>query len=924
MRIKTLSLILLACIILLLPTGLYAGPWNAIVVPNQTTAEHLATIDLQRYLAQVTGKIPVIMDPDTWQQNPVEAVILGSPSTNEILHKVAVPITKMGEQGFYLTNETIKSVDVVVAAGANSQANVNAVYGLLRQLGYGFFLGSDSAPLTLPDKLEKSIVRNPVFKTRAVLGWYNFLNSPTVWDPIDHRAFVDQLIRSGANLLTFHTYDWEAFGGYIEDGKIQKGYRLGSTSGSVWGTHGMKTDEFAYSTNMLYPEKYFGAESTLIKGSMEMKVDIEQNILRDAFNYAHKRGLSTCLGIEVRFDPMDPEVRRKFIKRLNYILDKYPALDYIALWQPESWGATGFPEKPEQMKEDSFLQNYTKARREYFSRITERQLGVDYPGSWAKFVEGEEGKFLRAQEGARLEQYAMLAYRQFKKRQNSPKVIISGWGGKNYMLSAEYYPGLDKLLPEDIVFSSLDNIATNPLIDTAYADRSEGRQRWPIPSLEKDSDLWSPQPHISDYAEILKQTNQAGCQGVSSIFWRTREPEQTYSYLLSYSWNPDLTVDEFFSDFSKKYYPADIAAKMAKVHKKLDDLGYRWIGGSGQQECHPFDWRPGKGPQVKELEIIRDDIVNMLSQTSSENLSWLLNRMDWVINFDYAQNSAIAAKALLAKADGEDDSNQKKLLAKKAKETLADDRLKKALRAYAKRITTRGEYGVLTAVNAKAVYDWRELHKKIAEILGQPVVELQSDWDGTKDIILPRLITSIAKGDKLELKPVVLGGGKAWLYYRTLGQDKWIIKPLKTIKGWVQTAVVDASAVKTPAIEIAFSFSDNPADGMAFGPRLITVMPNFKVDTFAPATIALSEIIPALNFRAGKGKSVPVELTWNKLYCQADYFNVYRNGQKIVETAVNYCPDFPGDNAAATYFIEAVRGGQVIAKSKEVKIDLKN
>ena len=54
----------------------------------------------------------------------------------------------------------------------------------------------------------------PVLTIRGVLPWYNFFNSPTAWDPIDHRAFADQLIRMGANFVGFHTYDSEPFAAF--------------------------------------------------------------------------------------------------------------------------------------------------------------------------------------------------------------------------------------------------------------------------------------------------------------------------------------------------------------------------------------------------------------------------------------------------------------------------------------------------------------------------------------------------------------------------------------------------------------------------------------------------------------------------------------------------------------------------------------
>ena len=54
-------------------------PWETIVVGTQSEPERLATIDLQRYLAQVTGKVPRIVALDQWEKHRSPAVIVGTP-----------------------------------------------------------------------------------------------------------------------------------------------------------------------------------------------------------------------------------------------------------------------------------------------------------------------------------------------------------------------------------------------------------------------------------------------------------------------------------------------------------------------------------------------------------------------------------------------------------------------------------------------------------------------------------------------------------------------------------------------------------------------------------------------------------------------------------------------------------------------------
>ncbi|MCK4887518.1 MAG: hypothetical protein KAS96_09035, partial [Planctomycetes bacterium] len=228
-------LVLLGCL-----SNVFASSdvWNTIVVSRQSQAEVLATRDLQRYIGQVTGVVPKVIKADSWRNTPVNAIVLGE----------AVVLGKdfdLGEEGYFLRELTIqfrksnhKEVDIIVhkgveiidAAGVTAMGNVNAIYGLLREVGFGFYLGGESIPESLPDKLSSGIIiRKPFFRVRGSLPWYNFFNSPTAWDAIDHRTFVDQLIRSGANALTFHSYNCEPFAAYEKDGKMYLGKRIRSS-----------------------------------------------------------------------------------------------------------------------------------------------------------------------------------------------------------------------------------------------------------------------------------------------------------------------------------------------------------------------------------------------------------------------------------------------------------------------------------------------------------------------------------------------------------------------------------------------------------------------------------------------------------------------------------------------------------------------
>jgi len=890
-----------------LPTSPNTPPWQAIVVGHPAISEQLAIVDLQRYLAQVTGEVPGILAPSEWKKQPRPAIIAGNPSTNDLLAATPLKDTTLSDQGYLLAHARLEHTDVVCVMGRTPIGTVNAIYGLLRELGYAFFLGSEALPTSLPNRLPLSpVIRNPALAVRGVLPWYNFFNSPTTWDPIDHRAFADQLIRSGANFVGFHTYDQEPFAAYEEGGRMKWGGRLLNTRQPTWGTHPMPAKDFAFDTDKMFADDYFGAASTHTASDADTAIRLEQNILRDALDYAAKRGLKTCLGFEMNGDPTQPSDREVFLKRINRILDQYPSLDYLWIWQPETQGAQGYAASYNQhilrdtLTPGSSLEAYGIARRPVFKRIVERTTG-ERPF----FQDNETGRTARALEGARLEQFARLALRAINRRLNPPRLVISGWGGDERLLSAEYYEGLDKLLPSDVVFSSLDHIWPRTRVDTVYHDLPPARQRWPIPWLELDGDQWHPQPWVHPYEQMMHDVHRGGSQGILGIHWRTRDIEENFAFLVDSAWQPGLTSGEFFARLAQRCYPPRIAPDMAIIHSELDRLGYRWVGGAGQAECGTFDWGPGTKEKADALERLGHwlDRIRQKAGTDSPRLDSLRNRIDWVLRFREAETAAVRARELLrAQKPAE------------ALELLDRGDLARAIRIYARGISTRGEYGVLATLNTKAVVAWRSLREQCLKQHAPTRPQATPTESESSHIVLPRFHGSVPAGQDVVFMPICLNGRKAWMHYRTLGQPAWNTRALVPVRGWVFQATIAAIEVRPPGLEVAFSWHESPLEPMAQGPFDITVMPPIAVNTTPRKRIAGDERTE-LRATVSHQATIPFEVRWNDLP-RADWYRVFRDGSAVTDTAIEFFPDAPTSPAAQhVYTVEAHQDNKVLAQA---------
>jgi len=917
---KKIGFLLMGVMInLMVMGGNRENPFGQIIFSDKNDPASYAIIDLQRYIAQITGSASAILPFSSWEKNHKSSVVItNSPELNKYL-SLNEQVKDLGEEGFALKKIILGGEESILLCADTPLGKTNAIYGFLKELGCEFRLGSEYIPSKLPESFTSEIIiKKPAFSVRGVLPFHSFFNGPTAWDTQDYRTFIDQLIRSGSNTLTFHTYDSEPFSGYEENGIIKHAKPLKNSGESLaWRTNAMKTSEFLFGTKDLFNTESFGAKTTLLGLGKEDQIKKEMQVLKDAFEYAKKRGVKTGLGFEVIGDPTIAEDRERFIRQFESMVNYYDCLDFIVLWQEETKGAQGHPLKydthilPYTRDPKSKIINYGKYRREVFKRVVDETKGLS-----PFFQQNEEGKISRATEGARLEMYGKLAHRILSRYEKSPQLVISGWGGEIRLVSAEYYDGLDKLLPKDIMFSSLDNIAPQTKVDGIYGVLPHDRQRWPIPWIESDGDQWHPQPHIQLFESMTKNMLQTGSQGFIAIHWRTRDVEMNYGYLNDFAWDTTLTADKYFQKFAEKYEDSGHAKEIKEIMSGLDNLGYRWVGGQGQNECANFTWGPGEDEKLKKLIGFKAKLDSVLPniQSGKEYVEWINHQMQWIIDYNAAELKGIKANELLKKLD-ESTTDEKRAIALKIIELLSGNDLAKAMHSYAKSITTRGEYGVLATINTKAGKDWNEMLKKARCILGISGDLKNEEWVPETQIIVPRFLGSVSQGDDVKIDAIVLGGESTVLSYRILGTKNWRSLPIWSKSGWVQTFLIPGVNVATPAIEYKIETTLTNRHNLVYGPIAISVFDSRKFKT-ALKKKSFPNNLKIENLSVSKHKNELLikwdDLTW------ADYYQVYISDKLVIETPLSFYPTeekiLPGQKIT----IKAVRGNTSFAEKEMI------
>lgn len=715
--------------------------------------ERQAAMELQRYLYAVNRQLCGIKTAGTIALR-AEGFVLGTPADLPDLGRPwPFGLEPPRDDGYLLHTVSDGDRAVIVIAAPTPAGVQNGVYGLLELWGFGFYLGEDTCPDSIPSIAAVAaeglhVSKSPAFAIRGSLPWYNFFDSPTAWELADHKAFIDQLVRMRCNFVGFHTYDGEPFAAYEDQGKLVGGEPLINTSKSTWGTQPLATEDFFAGTGRYFNGEYFGAASSFIE-NREESIRAAKQVLRQAFEYAKTRGVKVCLGFELYGDPTDPEVQKRFEAGLKALLADYPMLDYVWLWEPEGMGLNPGGGPGPRSLWDSFANRWATA----FSDVPDAE---------------------RRAEAARLGLFALQTHQVLEAVSPDVRLVMSGWGGDDWLHVSDFFPGMDKILPGDVTFAALDNIRVSATVSKAYGAVAKDRPRWPIIWFEYDGDQWMPQPNLKEIAGACRDAVQKGCQGLLGIHWRTRAVEESATFCARFAWDPDLTVEAFCARRARDLFGPAKAETMARRLERLQDLGYRWVGGPGQSECGTFAWSVGEMAKREELATIAADLRKCLDETPPfpaaaikgiskraatlpglllgvgpngrppTPLRDLLAYVEYALAYDHAASQLVPGGNLdRLMEQGKTDEVVK---------WIRESRLAEALHTYALQIRNKGELGVLATINAKAWADLRGRHPLNAAAL-ESLEALPAEY-ANKPLLLTlpdRVIVAGVPGRKLRV-----------------------------------------------------------------------------------------------------------------------------------------------------------------------------
>lgn len=571
-----------------------------VISPHSEETTRIAAGELARYLYLLTGIMSKVVT-----SNPVSGVVIN------LVFNAASQGTS-SEQGYRLK---VSASNHLTISAQTAVGLLYGVYGLLEELGMGFYAGGETFPerptdASIPITLDQ--VASPAFAVRGNMLHYNFICGCTTWGLADYKFYFDQLARMRCNMLLMHWYDWEPTAAYEVDGEYLSGDVTPNTLTKPWGAlAALRTSEFSFKTGRYFDEEIFSSPNGEDLPPLLTEIKRTEAMFSQATVYARKLGIGIAAGFEApsQGDPTDEVTVAHFRARIRQFIRRNPALTHFALWQHESGGCFGSTPPASGTPARALMEQ----QRDIFA-----YLGTDR----------------RVWEAIRFGQFAKVASEVLAEERPGLPMVVVGWGGDRWMRFADYCLAYDKLLPANVIFTCHDNIdaSIGENVSTPWGELPPERGRWALPWVEGDIDeCMVRQPNVEILGKLAPDAMQKGCQGMMTMQWRTRDVEEETGFIARFAWDTTLTPDRFYHDLARHQFGVDHEADMGQHLATLQRLGSRWTGVRGTVECGTMTWC-GWNPHFP-FEVDRS-AVPFLLKTVQETIEAFAEVPQEIVNAD--------------------------------------------------------------------------------------------------------------------------------------------------------------------------------------------------------------------------------------------------------------------------------------------------
>ena len=491
----------------------------AITCPKDaSTAETLAAREIRRYLyLRTESMLPIVSDDAMPKAGGIviarkDRPVLAAAGLDKTLQSA---IAALGDEDYLLQTVDLPAGRYVLAVGGGDKGVLYAAYRLAEHFGVRFYLHGDLIPdqriaLKLPDLSDRG---KPLFSVRGIQPFHDFPEGPDWWNLDDYKQVLSQLPKLGMNFVGLHTYPEGGVGpepavwiGRSEDmdgaGKVKASYPASwfSTLSGTWNYPATKTGDYAFGCSQLFEQDAFGSEvmkghwprSTTAEGQNEV-FERSARLLGNAFTYARRMGIQTCLGTET------PLIIPKAVRERMGITAHATPQQVLALYEG------------------------------MFLRLM-RTMPLDYYWLWTP--EGWTWHGAKDEQVAATSEDLALAVQAAKNVKAPFTLATCGW----VLGPPKDRTAFDTLLPKTMPFSCINRQVGKTPVEQGFAALT-GRPKWAIPWMEDDPGLTSPQLWVGRMRKDANDALKYGCTGLLGIHWRTRILAPNVSALARAAWD---------------------------------------------------------------------------------------------------------------------------------------------------------------------------------------------------------------------------------------------------------------------------------------------------------------------------------------------------------------------------------------------------
>lgn len=764
-------------------------------------------------------------------QEPRQASIRGvEPGTNDLVFRLAVRKAGFKHPEAYeiLHSGSAGKATRVHLEGASPQAVLYSVFDLLERQGAFFGLDGEVYPLDPAHSLNLPSPNagwsgHPRFNTRGLMPWPDFLNCITVYNREEYRAALEAMVRMRFNTLGIHAYssdkEWTESFLSFEYGPTGHWAFRDTSATNRWGYLPERTSRFGMGAADFYVGEVFGSDATTHARSCWEDEQFAQKLWGEAFRYAQRLGIRTGVGFEPYSVP--DEIVRAIPPQALFV-NPHPKLPAP-------------PVDPESMAAKDILETR-------LARLLEAYPEVDYVWLWED----------EASNWASRDAHVPLSVTPFRQaydflRRHAPqkRMVISGWGGV-----VRHFAYFHEHLPEDVIFSALnDSVGWDPVSEEF--GKLGSRERWPIPWLEDDPAMWLPQFHVYRFARDMDLASQYDCQGVFGIHWRTRIMNANTGFMARYAWQKPLRPEVYYQHFAGALARAPRAAKLAETLNSTDRdrlILSSWSGKivDGHHQIHEYSgdydqafqyWNGYEPPEsVKQSQAkVAQELRSLTNEASSpaeyERVNYITRHVEFLVPYSDSWGAAFHLYQVLEKADNLRKAGKKE----EAKAMVQTEGLpfwlkiapevREAILDFQEVVSTRNDLGTLASMHNK--YERLALFRLPASMKEfildlPPEVQKASDEALAPDseahprVFIPTRPTVLDPGEYVRIFAVAIGGREVNtpdLFSRRTSSGAWSSTSMTRVGRRTFTAEMAAANGEGPLLDYYVRAEFNTSGG---------------------------------------------------------------------------------------------------------------